>query len=334
MNFTIREFRSHQEIIAGLEKILERESYIFGKYISSDVYRKYVLHRIIELYRENDPRNMIFLAQRSKNILGIVALKFAYWDSNYFKIPMGKIAVFKMLDSEESSIKMKAGLSLMRTLIRACKKRKIRHLAIRVDVEDEEILDILGKLNFKIVSMEGVNFFDDGMFKRKKVKSHFGIKIEKLKRNHIPQILTIAEDVAMQLKSRYHFDSKLPQDKVQRYYIENVINCCKGYNADGMIVGRIGKNVIGFLAYKFCPLFFKFTGVKKTYVVLFAIAPSERRKGVSFEFMYKASRYLLKKKGILLGRVYLHNVPMIKLLAKFKFPPFAQYLYCLHKWIQ
>lgn len=333
MDIYIHPFGQNKEDIKQLKQLFKVDPFYPYRYynkISPSKYRNYLLHKIIQLNKKENLRDLVFLAKRKERVIGIIASEFSSWDSAYFSIPMAKIDFFKAIGSQKQIIKIKN--MLINSIIQACKQKGIKHLTIRVDLMDNTSLHVLGEAGFKIMALEGVNILDRIKNKNVDKKSPI-LKIEKLKEEHIPQVIRIAEEIAPTLMSHYHFDTNLPKDKISNYYIENVKNCCSGHNANEVIIAKDNHEIIGFLAYRLIPAFTQIIGLSQAYIVLFAISSSKKGKGYSSVFIHKVSKYLLNKFDFIIGNVYLHNIPAIRLLAKFDPQPFCQYLYCLHGWI-
>lgn len=321
-----------KEIIIQLRLLLLKDPfYFYSNYskINQTKYIEYLIHEIEELNKKN-LRNMILLAKKKDKIVGMITLKFANWDTSYFGISMAKIRYLKAIGSKEDMVEIKK--ALLGSLIQKCLEKRIKHLTIRIDLMDYTSLFVLEEMGFRVMTVEGVNILDN-IEDRAISRKISSLKIRQMEEKDFDQLVDIGREVALILKSHYHFDLGLPRNKVQNYYVENVINCCKGNIADEVIVAEQQGRAVGFLAYKFSPTFTQIVNSSKASVVLFAISSSKRGKDISTIFLYEASKYILEQVDFIIGKVYLHNIGMTKLLAKFNSYPFCQYLYCLHKWL-
>lgn len=332
MNIKVDEFDSTKKSITQVKGLLlDDPFYPYRNYnrVDRKKYTEYFCNRIVET-SQTETESIALLAKVKEKITGVIAIRFAAWDSSYFGISMAKVVCLKARGSTKDTIEIKK--ALLGSLIQKCAEKRVQHLSIRIDLSDSTSLYVLEEMGFRVMTVEGVNILDTVKEDASRQKSSY-FTVRQMEEKDFPQLVSIGKEVASILKSHYHFDLRLPRDRVQNYYIENVVNCCKGNNADKMIVVEQEGRAVGFLAYNLSPDFTKIVNSRRASIVLFALSRSQRGRGLSQPFLYELCTYTLTQADFIVGKVYLYNTGMVRLLTKFNPYPFCQYLYCLHKWL-
>ena len=332
MRITVNKFNRNRDNTLELRTLLSKDLFYFYRDYSLIDRKKYIdyLLQDIEKIEKNNFLNVIFVARDKYELVGVITLEFKEWDSLYFDVSMANIGCFKAIGSESDMIIIKR--SLLKSLIKYCLGKELKRLSLRIDLMDFTSKFVLEELGFNILTVEGVKIFD----KVEKIDNNgnnLKLKFRDFKKGDVIQLKKIAKDVSGLLKSHYSFDKLLQIQKTNDYYVENVINCCKGKNANKIIVAEEGGIMAGFLAYKTLPNFAKVVDISMAHAILFALSKSFRGKGISHEFFYEINRNALNSVNYLIGRVYLHNAGMVKLLSKFSGNPFFRYLYFFNKWL-
>jgi len=280
--------------------------------IEHEKYIEYVIE-ILKTSSFESKKHILILAKHSAKTDGLIMLKKLDWDFRYFGIPMGRIEYLIANGAYQKSVNIK--IRLLRTLFQECKCENVRHLTARVDIEDISSIHALEETGFKLMTTEHIGIIDKKSSQFLQIKPVNGLIIRKFRKSDLAEIVKIGKDISSSVYSRFAFDPGLRFDKSRRYYIKVTQNIYS--YADRIFVGVKDNKIIGFIAYKlFDELFTKIIKRKMAFVVLGGILSSQRRKGIGTFIFGNADRFLLKEVDAIMGRVYLHNIPMFEFIKK------------------
>lgn len=280
-----------------------------------------------EIYRLLTFKSSVFAAAvRKKDILlGLAILEKLPWETEYFKIGMGKISYF-LSRSHPSAEQYKAKSKLFRKLFKLSQKNYIKNICFETDAGDLVAVHAAEDNGFKLISTQFIylrnkeNLTGHG----KLGKSYI---IRPFKKEDIRQVLKIASQ--SKAISRFHANERLPREKINSYYKIKTRNCCLGKIADGIFVLEKDKHVIGFYIFRNdCKIGHFYIG----YVVSVALASEAQGKGIGTAFMEKVDKMLLDKFDFLIGKVHIANIPMIKAMNKAN-AEFVYAMHTFHKWL-
>lgn len=304
--------------------------------ISSNVtsfseYIKYFINSTHYFLNQNK-KNCLIIA-KEKEILGIALLRFMEWDSNFFKMPIGCIEYILVDESKKKKEANKIERELLRNGIDLARELGMRILYISIESERQSIINTLNYLKFNFISaeMEGVAKKKDMAFLCKKEKLDSQYKFRKYKKDDYPQIIKIAKEINEDVNSKFGLTPYLPRKKKVNYYLESIKNCCLGLNADDIFVAIKNGLIIGFICYRYDRIFKKTLGRRISFAVIGGISRCERQKNIGSYFFTWAHKQIFKSSKAILGKAYLHNLPMIIFTLRRRLMPSFKFIYTFCK---
>ncbi|MBD3264093.1 MAG: hypothetical protein GF375_03205 [Candidatus Omnitrophica bacterium] len=299
--------------------------YRFNDYITPAEYANYLLLKKIEPALNEGG---VFFGVEKDKIKAVASVVPLAWDTSYFGISMAEINVFFLKSAPADSLEKKT--KLLKNVLRYLKSEKVKNVIVRLDIADISSLRSFMEEGFEFMVAEGVNIVTADKGFHPKVINYRDFSLKEAREEFIPRVLDIGKSILNFSKTRYHFDSALPQTKVHRYYFHNIRNSLLGEYGDEALVGILGGKIAGFCSLRRDEEFKKTAKKEKIDPILFAVSPAAP-EGFSRFFMYQIREYILKKSDIIYARVYMHNKGMLSLLKYFDGYPFCQHLICLRK---
>jgi len=280
-------------------------------------YTKYFINSTRHFLHQNEKTHLIVI--KKSKILGMALLRFIEWDSNFFKTPIGCIEYILTGKNQKLMDVGEIENELLNNCSDLAKELGIRVLYISINARRHSLVNVLNSLRFNFIcaEMERAMRKSDAPYLYSGGKSDGKDKFRKYRKEDYSQVIRIAEEISLDVNSKFSLNPYLPRKEKESYYLESIKNCCLGLNADDIFVADKNKDVAGFVCYKYDTIFEKSLGRKMSFLVMEGISRSERRKNVGTQLVDWAHKQIFKNSEvILLGKVYLHNLPMIRFILR------------------
>jgi GNAT superfamily N-acetyltransferase len=241
--------------------------------------------------------------------LGYASFRKLDWESKYFGMKMATLKI-KSLSRSYNQNKKVASL-LIKDIINMAKKKKIEHLSVKINpfqIEEIHALEENGFyfvaslvsfiLNLNSADFCGANPPRLGI--RLGTKSRTFINIERFRKKDLVKLKTIAlnsfKDRGIWL-DRFHADPHLDKKKSDELYVKWLVNCCRGKEADLILVARRKGIPVGFITSKFDKDIDKYLKKKMVRIPLNAVDKKVRGQGI-YRSLVGELLSVLKDKGI------------------------------------
>ena len=178
------------------------------------------------------------------------------WDSAYFGVPMGKLALLP--DPRVSALEILD--PLLDALLEAAGRAGLRHLSVKLDCGHLDAVQALEGRGFRLMDCLLTYLCDCHRDPVPEVKRM--ARVREYQPEDRDAVVAIAERMYQDYAGRFTRDPWLPPGLVRRFYVEWVRNACAGQMADRLLVGERGGRVVSFLAYRRIPSVFESTGIR------------------------------------------------------------------------
>ncbi|MDD4939476.1 MAG: hypothetical protein PHE18_03060 [Candidatus Omnitrophica bacterium] len=302
--------------------------YLFNKYppllvssgsISPSEYTEYLVN-VIQYSLNNDKKSSL-LIEKGRMISGIALLKFRSWDSDFFKLPVGSIEYL----SVDGRLKGKEANELARNLVinsvNLAKKTGIKALYISAYSKSWPLIQAVSSLGFNFIcgEIEGISTKRDSPFLYRKNSLGKEYEFRKYKKSDYKQIMKISGEINDDVESKFSLTPFLREKEKRVYYLESIRNCCLGINADNVFVVSRKEVPVGFLCYRYDRRFEDALNKKLSFSVMGGISRAERGENIGTHFFNWAHKQVLRTSEVIVGKVYLHNLPMIRFILGRRF---------------
>jgi hypothetical protein len=167
------------------------------------------------------------------------------WDSRFFGVPMGRLDyLIQAPDATRSDVRAAVSKALDQFLA-----LKIRHVAVKLDVEDGETLACLQEHGFRLKDSTLTYVAHPRRDAPRAVKC-FG-RVRPFDVGDTEQILDITREAYAGYQGRFLRDHHLPRDRAEAFYVEWARQCCSGAMADRILVAEgTGGRLLGWASVK------------------------------------------------------------------------------------
>jgi GNAT superfamily N-acetyltransferase len=216
---------------------------------------------------------------------------------------------------EEAS---KVGKELLKSAVDLAKKLNFKIIYLSLECSELSLVSVLSSLGFNFICAALVRAIrkKDLLHLRIKEKPSGKYEFRRSTQNDYRQIIDIAKEIGKDVRSKFSLTPGLGQELKDKYYVENIKNCCLGLNADEVFVAVKNKAVVGFVCYRHDKVFEEILGKRMSYLVMLGVLQSERRNNLGTYLVDWTHKQVFKNSEILLGRTYLHNLPMIRFILR------------------
>ena len=166
------------------------------------------------------------------------------WDSAFFGLSMARV---HLLHNDQMPG------AILRSLIAAafteCRDRGMRHLSVRIDVADADVIQALEDAGFRLMDALATYIYP---LKRPAPEPMKEMGVLRLfEPQDRDQILDITREAYRGFRGRYHLDPHLPRDRSDELYVEWAKKSCDGEWADVVLVTENGKGELhGWASYR------------------------------------------------------------------------------------
>ncbi len=264
---------------------------------SLDYWYKIVLKNLIE-----SKLNKIFVIREKGNLLGAIFIRYLKWDSKHFGFDMAEIP-FCLFLNQNYSASQKIASVLLSKVINYSRNCHIRHLAVKVDPQHMDFISCLQRKRFKLVATQVVYYLALNSFKA--VKKKYSFSIRPYEKKDWLKMSFLARQAFSQREywlDRFHADCSLPNDKADNLYLRWLENCIKKIEADKVLVAELDGQTAGFICFRINKDINKIFTVHFGQVVLNAVSPAYRRRGIYTALVNEALKWL-KNKNVSLATI-------------------------------
>lgn len=302
--------------------------------LSPSDYLKYFINSIHYFLRQN--KKSYLLVAKNKKISGMALLRFMEWDTRFFKMPTSCIEYILIDERQKKQAPdeiERTQKELLRSSCKLAKKLGIKILYISINSNRHSLINTLNSLGFNFIcaEMERVAKKNNIPYIAMAKKPDDRYKFRKYKEEDYLQVIKIAKEISKDVNSKFSLTPYLPQKEKENYYLESIKNCCLGINADEIFVVVKNRIVVGFVCYRYDRIFKETLRKKMSFLVIGGIAKSERRRNIGAHLFTWAHKQIFKNSEVIMGKVYLHNLPMIKFTLRKGLIPSIDFIYTFCK---
>ncbi|MFN7171007.1 MAG: hypothetical protein ACK4NT_07220, partial [Candidatus Omnitrophota bacterium] len=154
------------------------------------------------------------VAEAKGNMNGLITLVNLPWDTKHFGMKMARIGHLIYVNNN-------LPYELINSVLKLCRRGKIKHLSFRVDTQDFSTIHALQKNGFYLVETLLTYIFTQAD-KISPLKDIY--KVREFKKQDLPYLMEIARKSFTQ--NRFHLDPYIPKDKADSLYSEWIKNAC------------------------------------------------------------------------------------------------------------
>jgi ribosomal protein S18 acetylase RimI-like enzyme len=284
----------------------------------------YIVHDVLNSF---DKGAHILLAKEKNRVLGFLVCKRSEWDSRYFGKEISKIKYIATLGNHHQ--KRRCGKELLSHLVKISNSKI---LMVRVHTEDVPIIHALDDCSFQL--MDTLVTYSFKFDKNEMNAFKETCKIVQCKNEATPELSKIARKSFSEAKvatDHFHADDRLDKtksDTLSEHWIEEA---CK--DKDCMVlVAEIDDHAVGFTSCKIYRHLDNFFNRKIGAMILSAVSPEYRRRGVYTSMIHAGLRWFSSKVDIVELGTQIGNYPVQRAWSQLGFK-ITRSQYTLHKWI-
>jgi hypothetical protein len=133
--------------------------------------------------------------------------------------------------------------------LEGCRARSIRHLSVRIDVEDALGIQALEGIGFRLMDALATYIYPTKRPPPEPVKEMGLLRL--FRPEDRDQIVDITREAYRGFQGRYHLDPHLPHERSDELYVEWARKCCDGEWADVVLVTENGGGEVhGWASYR------------------------------------------------------------------------------------
>ncbi len=257
---------------------------------------------------------LIFAASINGTIAAVLALRKLEWDTNFFNFNCYKIDYLLANNTYDENVLSLAVKQLIDHYFLFAKKNNIKFSYCSIDSSNRIINRALVEKRFMYLLA-----WVDGFYKSEKIienntdsENNVGL----IKENELEFFKDIAADNYFK-EGRFYLDSRFDIKKVDKMYSELISNSY--LNKDILLVYRINDRPVGLFICKRIETFSYFNAMKIAPLRFLIIEPTQRGKGLSYDFFCKTLNYLKNYSDIVTTGLEIHNIPSLNLHSKLNF---------------
>ena len=262
--------------------------------------------------------------KKNNKLVGLCILKKLSWDTEHFGFNVANIDNIISLGDYFESIKNK--LKLL-SFIELSFGENIRTLSCKIDTNDTSSIHALEKMGFMIMDTLVTYSFD--LRKAKNRELPVSCELRFSRKNDIESLKSLAYNSFY--LDRFHVDPNYPKEKCDELHSKWIENACNGIGTDKVIVAEIEDSPVGFTTVKESNEASKILGVRIASMILSAVSPKARGKGVYTSMINEGLNYLKDKADIVEVGTQLNNYPVQRAWCTLGFKIVKSQI-SFHKW--
>jgi RimJ/RimL family protein N-acetyltransferase len=265
-------------------------------------------------------------------LFGLVTYSKLEWDSTHFGMPMGAVRDVIMSEKLPNLVKIKKGAITL--ALSELRKKGITHVSTKADIYDITTVHALEMAGFRLMGTTIIYAFDFRRFQIPEFEDQCTLRLAKVEdEDTLIRIAAISFSKTRVSEDRFHSDPDLPEEKSNALYIEWIRNSIEGEIADAIIVAELEGKPVGFTTVENFRARADEVGVNIGALLLSAVLPEARGRGVYTSMIKKGLEYLRPKVGIVELGTQITNFPVQKAWSKLGFK-LASGTYAFHRTLQ
>jgi GNAT superfamily N-acetyltransferase len=283
-----------------------------------------IIHRLKE-----DKAKAITAREKGGELLGLLTFSRSEWDSKHFGKPMA--AFNDLIMSENVPNPRQAKKRLIMLALSNVRKEKIVHVSAKADIYDITTVHALEMANFRLMDTTVIYGFD---FRKSQIPEFEDQCILRLAEPGDEEALVRVAEISFSKtrisEDRFHADPNLPQRKSDTLYVEWIRNSIREKLADAIVVAELNGAPVGFTTIENFRATALDVGVDIGALILSAVLPEARGKGVYTSMIKKGLEYLEHRVKIAELGTQISNFPVQKAWSTLGFK-LASGTYALHR---
>ena len=230
-------------------------------------------------------------------LLGLVTCSKLEWDSTHFGVHMA--AILDVIMSEKVPNLRETKKRAITLALSELKKEGITHISAKADICDITTVHALEMASFRLMDTTVIYAFDFRKSQIPEFEDQCMLRLVKPEdENALIRIAAISFSKTRISEDRFHADPDLPQEKSDALYVEWVRNSIRGNMADAIIVAELEGKPVGFTTIENFRARADEVGVNIGALILSAVLPEARGRGVYTSMIRKGLDYLRPKVDI------------------------------------
>lgn len=263
------------------------------------------------------PNGLVLVCEEKEELVGLVSANKLDWDTKHFGIEMAKIEHLVAGDEYSKSFDIKS--ALLSSLLKESLQKHVQHLTAAVYTEDISSLHALESKGFRIMDTHMSYSLDLHKCRPSEFKNQYVVReFRESDLEHLAKIARVSFTGGRIATDRFHADPSLSKEKSDELYVEWIVNSCRGL-ADVVLVAEIDDTPVGFLTCKILKSLDRKLGKRFGSIILNAVSPPARQKGVYSNLVNSALRWLAGQVDIVEVGTQIGNYVVQKVWTKFGF---------------
>lgn len=197
--------------------------------------------------RERDYDPKMFLVLRDSTLAGLITIENLEWDTSIFGIKMGRfIHVYfrKQFENRNSEI-----TALLNRILEEFKQRKIRHISIKINVDDWTMIKTLQEMGFMLMDTLVDYSIDLRKAEIQDFKTDF--KIRYMEEGDVDDLIALCKQIYSGYKyDRFHRELLFEGEKSNNLYVEWIKNQIHR-DAEEITIAEMDGEIVGFSTLQF-----------------------------------------------------------------------------------
>jgi len=230
-------------------------------------------------------------------LLGLVTYSRLEWDSTHFGMPMA--AILDIIMSEKVPNLRESKKRAITLALSELKEKGIKHVSTKVDIYDITTVHALEMSGFRLMDTTVIYAFDFRRSQISEFEDQCTLRLAKSKDEDA--LLRIAATSFSRTRisdDRFHADPDLPEEKSDALYVEWIRNSIRGKIADAIVVAELDGKPVGFTTIENFRARADEVGANIGALILSAVLPEARGRGVYTSMIRKGLEYLRPKVDI------------------------------------
>lgn len=273
----------------------------------------YILDEVEHYLSSN--KSICLTAEEDGEPAGFISASKLEWDSRHFGIEMARIKHLVANGDYSESFATKS--ALLSAVLKEAPQRNIQHFTACIHTQDTSSLHALEKNGFQVMDSRLTYAID--LHKKRFIKHRNQYPIREFRNGdlkHLGQIALESFTLGRLATDRFHADPSLSSKKSDELYVEWIINSCRG-SADIVLVAEIDGTPVGYITCELSEDLTQKLGRRFGFVIINAVSPSARGKGVYASLFNSALGWLAERIDIVEVGTQIGNYVVQKVWTKF-----------------
>lgn len=301
----------------------------FGEYVlDKDKLENFTANKVIHRLKQKKAEAVTVRGDEGE-LLGLVTYSKLEWDSTHFGTPMA--AVWDVIVSENVPKLRETKKRTITLALSELKKKRITHISTKADIYDITTVHALEMASFRLMDTTVIYAFDFRKSPIPEFEDRCTLRLAKLEdEDALIRVAAISFSESRISEDRFHADPDLPEEKSDALYVEWIRNSIRGKIADAIIVAELKGKPVGFTTVENFRARADEVGVNIGALILSAVLPEARGRGVYTSMIRKGLEYFRPKVDIVELGTQITNFAVQKAWSKLGFR-LASGTYAFHK---